>query len=36
MARQGEAYTVTDGTVWTRYGDDMVVWTPARRHAKAA
>jgi hypothetical protein len=31
VMRGGDSYTVSsDGSVWTRYGAEMVVWTPSR------
>lgn len=28
VSRRGDTYTYRDGSTWTRYGDEMVVWTP--------
>lgn len=31
IARHGDAYRVaSDGSDWTRHGDELVVWTPGR------
>jgi len=31
ISRKGDVYTSTnDGSVWTRHGDELVVWTPGR------